>query len=52
MMSLRDTLPIKEEGADVDRAVRDGAKGEEGVETGYLDLNCATLRFTVAMSMA
>ena len=47
MMSPSITSPIAEEGADVDGAEREG-----GVESCYHDLNCASLRFTVAASMA
>ena len=44
---------MEEEGADVDRADRDGAERKGGVaESDYRDLNCASLRLTVATSMA
>ena len=51
MISPRDTSP-EEEGADVDGADLDGAEWEGRVESGCRDLNCASLRFTVAASMA
>ena len=52
-MSPRVTLPVKEEGADVDGADQDGAEREGGTtDPNYLDLNCASLRLTVAASMA
>ena len=48
MMSPSITLPIEEEGTDVD-----GAKWEGGVaESNCLGRNCALLHFTVAASMA
>ena len=53
MMSPSDTLLIEEEGADVDGANRDGAEWEGGVaKSDCRDLNCASLRLTVAASMA
>ena len=52
MMSLSDTSLIEEEGADVDGANRDGAEWEGGVVDFCRDLNCASLRFMVAASMA
>ena len=53
MMSSSDTSLIKEEGADVDRTERDGAKWEAGAaESDCYDLNCASLCLTVATSMA
>ena len=53
MMSPSVTSPIAEEGADVDGAKRDGVEREGGsAESNYLDRNCASLRFTVAASMA
>ena len=53
MMSLSDTSLIEEEGADVDGANRDGAEWEGGVaKSDCRDLNCASLRLTVAASMA
>ena len=48
MMSLRVTLPMEEEGADVD-----GAEGVEGVAlSDCLERNCASLRLTIAGSIA
>ena len=53
MMSLRVTSPIEEEGVDADGADQDGAEREEGAtDLDCLDLNCASLRLTVAVSMA
>lgn len=52
IISLRDTSPEEEGGADVDGADLDGAEREGGVESGYRDLNYASLRFTVTASMA
>ena len=53
MMSPSDTLLVEEERADVDGADRDGLEREGGaVESDYRDLNCASLRLTVAVSMA
>ena len=53
MMSLRVTSPVKEKGADVDGADWDGAKWVGGVaDPDCLDLNCVSLRLTVAASMA
>ena len=51
-MSPKDTSLIKEEGTDVGRAERDGVGREGGVESYCRNLNCASLRFTVAASMA
>ena len=52
-MSLRDTSPLEDEGVDVDGANRDGIEQEGGVaDPDCLDLNCASLRLTVAASMA
>ena len=51
-MSPSDTSLEEEEGADVSRAERDGVDREGGVESYCRDLNCASLHFTVAMSMA
>ena len=48
MMSLSDKLFVEEEGADVDRADQDGARRVGAAESIYRDLNCASLRFTVA----
>ena len=42
----------EEEGAYVGRSKRDGVGREGGVESCCLDLNCASLRFMVAASMA
>ena len=47
MMSPKDTSLEEEEGADVGRSKRDG-----GVESCCRDLNCTSLHFTVAASMA
>ena len=53
MMSPSDTSLEEEEGANVDGADRDGAKREGGAaESVYRDLNCASLRLTIAVSMA
>ena len=53
MMSPRVTLPIEEEGADVDGANRDGTEREGGAaDLNCLDLNYASLRLMVAASMA
>ena len=53
MMSPSDTSLEEEEGADVDGADRDGAEREGGAaESVCRDLNCASLRLTVAASMA
>ena len=53
MMSSRVTSPVEEEGADVDGADRDEVEREGGTtDPDYLDLNCASLRLTVAASMA
>ena len=52
MMSPSDTSLVEEKGANVDRADQDGV-GRVGVaESICRDLNCASLRFTVAASMA
>ena len=51
-MSPKDASLEEEEGADVSRAERDGVGREGGVESYCRDLNCASLHFTVAMSMA
>ena len=42
----------EEEGAYVGRSKRDGVGQEGGVESCYRDLNCTSLHFTVAVSMA
>ena len=53
MMSPRVTLLVEEEGVNVDEADRDGAEQEGGAtEFIYHDLNYASLRLTVAASMA
>ena len=53
MMSLRVTSPTEDEGVDVDRADRDGAERVGGgADSDCLYLNCASLRLTVAASMA
>ena len=53
MMSPSDTLLEEKEGADVDGADWDGAKwGGGATESVCRDLNCASLRLTVAVSMA
>ena len=52
MMPPKDTSLKEEEGADVGREEQDGVKREGGVESCCRNLNCASLRFTVAASMA
>ena len=52
MMSPKDTSLEEEEGANVGRAKRDGVGRKGGVESCCHDLNYASLRFTVAASMA
>ena len=53
MMSSSVTSPIAKEGVDVDGAERDGAEREGGsTEPDCLKRNCASLHFTVAVSMA
>ena len=53
MMFLSDTLLEEEEGADVDGVDQDGAERERGAaESICRDLNCTSLRLTVAASMA
>ena len=48
-MSPSDTSLKEEEGADVDRANRDGVEWEgEAADLDYLNLNCTSLRLTVA----
>ena len=52
-MSPRVTSPVKDDGADVDGANRDGIEWEGGAaDPNYLDLNCTSLRLKVAVSMA
>ena len=51
-MSPSDTSLMEDEGADVNRADRDGAGRVGAAEFIYRDLNCASLRFIVAASMA
>ena len=51
-MSPKDTSFEEEEGADVGRSELDGVGWERGAESCYRDLNCASLCFTVAASMA
>ena len=51
-MSPKDTSLEQEVGVDVGRAERDGVGREGGVESFCRDLNCASLRFMVAVSMA
>ena len=49
MMSHRITSPEEEEGADGDGAAQDGVEWEGGVaKSDYQDLNCASLRLTIA----
>ena len=52
MMSPKDTSLVEEEGVDIGRADRDGFGQEGGAESCCRDLNCASLRFTVAAPMA
>ena len=53
MMSLSDTSLVEEERVDMDGAEQDGVEREGGVdEFDCRDLNCASLRLTVAASMA
>ena len=51
-MSLNDILLVEKEGVDVDRANRDGAKRVGATKSVCLDLNYASLRLTIAASMA
>ena len=51
-MSPSDTLLMEEEGADVDRANRDGAGRVRAAESVCRNLNYTTLRLTVVASMA
>ena len=49
MMSPRVTSPVEEEGVDVNGPEQDGAERKGGVvESNYRDLNCTSLRLTVA----
>ena len=53
MMSPNDASLREDEGADVDRADRDGAEREGGAaKSDYHDLNCALQHFMIAASMA
>ena len=52
MMSPSDTSLVEEEGANVDGIDRDGAEREGEAADSYRDLNCASLHFTIAASMA
>ena len=52
MMSLSDTSLMEKDGADVDRADRDGVGRVGAAEFVCYDLNCASLLFTLAVSMA
>ena len=52
MMSFKDTSLEEEEGTDVGRAEQDGVRREGGVESCCRNLNCASLHFMVAASMA
>ena len=51
-MSPSDTSLMEDEGADVNQADRDRARRVGAAEFIYRDLNCASLRFTIAASMA
>ena len=51
-MSPSDKSLVEEEGANVDLADQDGTEQVGGVEFVCRDLNCASLCFTVAASMA
>ena len=52
MMSPSDTSLVEEERVDVDWANRDGAGRVGATESICCDLNCVSLRFTLAVSMA
>ena len=52
MMSPSDTSLVKEEGADVNQANRDGAGWVGAAKSICCDLNCTLLQFTVVVSMA
>ena len=51
MMSPSDTSLVEEEGADVDRADREGARQVGVAESVCCDLNYASLRFMIAAFM-
>ena len=51
-MSPSDTSLVEEEGADVDGIDQDGAEREGDAADSCHDLNCTSLHFTVAASMA
>ena len=52
MMSPSDISLVEEEGVDVDGADRDGAEREgRAADPDNLDLNCASLRLTVVVTM-
>ena len=52
MTSPRDTLLVEEEGAYVNVAERDGTEREGGAaKSNCRDLNCASLRLTIAVSI-
>ena len=52
MMSPSDTSLVEDKGVDMDEADQDGAEREGGaIGPDCLDLNCASLRLTVASSM-
>ena len=52
MMFTSDTSLVEKKGEDVDRADRDGAGWVVAAESVCYNLNCASLYFTVAASMA
>ena len=52
MMSPKDISLEEEEGANVGQSERDGVGQEGGVESCYRDLNCTSLHFMVAASIA
>ena len=52
MMSQSDTSLVEEEKADMDQVYRDGVGRVGAAESIYRNLNCATLRLTIAASMA
>ena len=52
MMSFSDISLVEEEGADVDEADQDGVKREGRAADSCRDLNCTSLRFMIAASMA